>query len=146
MTSSIPYGALAALGVVVFGFRMIAGRLAPFSRRRAATAVRSSRGENFAVILAVLECARLALTMVQSSVAARLPVLTANAIVAVAVIIVIALAVMPARTTALIGLVGLIAGLAEAYVRDGVAIGATLTVMSMLLLWLLAVVRGFTCA
>lgn len=139
----VTVGVLLALLVLVF--RLIRGsgaQLTPFSLRRARTAMSSPTGRNAVTVLAVLQLAQLGLQLSDLDDDGLDGDLIGAVIVCLLLGVLIALVVAERSTGVLLTVVGLTAGLVSVYLRYGTSGVVLLTVVSMVLLWLLGLVRG----
>lgn len=132
-----PAGTIAVLLALGTVFAVILGGPRRFSGRRAATSVRSATGPNLSSVLAVVGIAALTIE------AGRLPFLpseAAPAIAALLVVLVVGTVVAGRITPVLMAMIGV----ALLLMTLGPDEAISLIVITMLLLWLLAAVRGFS--
>lgn len=133
--------ALAALVVAAIAVRMAAN---PFSSRRARLEIRSVTGENLAVVLAVATILDVIVTVAVVTPASYHLVDLGRFLAIGALAAVIGLAVAPRAALAALSLIALTAFVIEVIVVHGPELGLLVATALVLLLVLLALIRGFT--
>jgi hypothetical protein len=132
--------------VILFGILLLAtGRLSalrPFSFRRASTSMRSARGQNAALVLAVVALAQAALDLSYDFPDAG--ALTAGSTVALLLILVLGLAFIPRASLTVVTLLAIVLSLYSIGKQHGPEDVVVLLILIVLLLWILGLGRGFS--